>query len=333
MSEPILIDISSKRIHFLKLTLLLLIQLMRTGGSQAQNTVQPVQSSASSNSYFQSLIGWHGGLQVQANHRNDDAQSTIYERRYDVSIDGYIHKLRSAFGLRVSHEYRSHEGNSGRIKSQSWTPIEFTYSPKFKFKNGISLMPAAMIELTTQYHNWYAHRFSDDDPIPYDYIHYLSVGFGGAIIFKDFYFSGNFNDLNRPNRSFYDEINASPAPATYAFLMGRVFKINKLQLTPNITLYPYLNQIGLNAMYRGMYLGFTYAVRNIELRYNSITKAGIAIGFEILDSYRFSYSFDMDYGYQMGGSGRNPCSHEIAARLILFRDRSNRQFLSNLALM
>lgn len=68
----------------------------------------------------------------------------------------------------------------------------------------------------------------------------------------------------------------------------------------------------------------------VGAKYDFNGLAGVALGGEIMQRFRFSYSYDITtsrLGNQTLGS------HELAMRIWLFKDKVKRQFLSNLPLM
>jgi type IX secretion system PorP/SprF family membrane protein len=286
----------------------------------AQSKVNFSQRMATPSYFFPEFTGWHGGLQANLQYRNQWPGVPTNYTTYNACVDGYFDKIHSGIGINLG----SDRAGSGIILTNN---MELNLSPKLNTQNGITFMPALSGKITHQTIDWTQLTFSQPDPsiptVPTS-IYYASVGAGLGIVFKETFLAAHVHDINQPNQSFTAG-SRSRLSRTYSFVAGRVFTYENIKVTPSVS---YLNQgpfhlftVSCNAQYKWIYIGGKYDYSGF---------AGIALGAELKERIRLSYSYDNN-PLRLGGTRWG--SHEMALRIWLFKDKTKKQFLSNLALM
>jgi len=306
-----------------KSTLLILGFLMTAIVAMSQSRVNFQQQMATPTYFFPELAGWHGGLQVATQYRNQWPGIPHTFVSYNVNVDGYSNKLHSGFAFNAIHDRFS----TGLINNNR---IEFSWSPKVVATSGLIIMPALSLQYSNTSIDWSQLTINsipiyiDPTQMPMSQnVGYLSLGGGLGIIYKEAFGVVHVHDINQPNMSFYFA-SESRVPRMYSTTIGRIFTLNNFKLTPSLA-YHYSGMLNtailnFNAQYKWIYIGTQY-------RHNNTL--GFAVGAE-WDCLRFSYSYDITtsrLGNQTLGS------HELAMRIWLFKDKVKKQFLSNLPLM
>jgi type IX secretion system PorP/SprF family membrane protein len=307
--------------------ILLFLSFSIAFGAMCQTLVNFSQRMASPTYYFPELAGWHGGMQVATQYRNQWPGIPASLVTYNASVDGYADKLHSGFALNFGHD----RIGTGLITTNS---VEFSWSPKINFKNGLTLMPALSGKYFQTNVNWAQIKSGNSlTQLPYEdfagspatsTVNKLSAGGGIGAIYKETFFAAHVHDLNQPMLSFFpaDELRLL---RTYSFIAGRVFTYNKVKITPNVSYLKYgsfnLITMACNAQYKWAYIGAKYGFYGL---------AGASLGAEIKERVRISYSYDLTTSRL---AITNLGSHELALRFWFFKDKAKKQFLSNLPLM
>lgn len=289
----------------------------------SQSRVNFQQQMATPTYFFPELAGWHGGVQVSTQYRNQWTGIPYNFVSYNLNVDGYSNKLKSGFSLNALHDRFS----TGIINTNR---IEFTWSPKISTKSGLTIMPGLSLQYSNTSLDWSQITINtlppyydpSQNPISQN-VRYLSIGVGAGIIYKEAFGVVHIHDLNQPDMGFYpaSEIRV---PRMYSGIIGRVFTHNNFKLTPSIAAHVssgFVNAtLSCNAQYKWIYLGSRYRVGN---------SLGIASGME-WNWLRVSYSYDITTSRL---ATQTLGSHELAMRIWLFKDRAKKRFLSNLPLM
>lgn len=309
-----------------KLSLTLcLISLNFVGSSQSM--INYAQRMATPTYFFPEFAGWHGGLQANLQYRNQWPGIPVSYVTYNAAVDGYSDKLHSGFSLNMTHDRLG----TGIINNNY---VELNWSPKLTLENGLTIMPAVSGKYIQTSFDWsqlngggpnrYGQVYDPSQQPTSSSLNRGSVGAGVAVIFYETFLVAHVHDINQPDLSYFAN-SESRLPRTYSFLAGRVFSSNNFKFTPSISYHSQGNfnlvTLACNAQYKWIYLGGKYDINGM---------AGIALGAEIKERIRLSYSYDVTTS-QLGN--QNFASHEIALRLWFYNDQAKKQFLSNLPLM
>jgi len=282
------------------------------------------QQMATPTQNFPALAGWHGSLHTNLQARNQYSGLPVSYVTLNANIDGFIDTIRSVFSLNLAHDRL----NTGWVLNES---LEMIWTPKLVLRNELVLMPALSFKSSQTAIDWTRFnlntypQFNKPTLVPQrESVRYNAFGAGFGIIYKETFFASHIHDINQPNISFYDS-DEHLVLRTYSFLLGHVFTFDDYKITPSLSYHNQgnLNLVSLacNAQYKWIYVGAKYDFNGL---------AGVALGGEIMQRFRFSYSYDITtsrLGNQTLGS------HELAMRIWLFKDKVKRQFLSNLPLM
>lgn len=309
----------------MKRTLIIVIASVCTFSGIGQSLVNFSQRMANPTYYFPELAGWHGGLQSNLQYRNQWPGTNSTYVTYQAGVDGYSDKLKSGFAFNALHDRFS----TGIINNNR---IEFSWSPKISLENGLTIMPALSGKYSQLARDWGQYDFTNPNSPYYDpsltpitgVIHSGSFGTGLGVVFKETFLIAHAHDINRPDMTFFSKY-PSRLPITYSFLAGRIFTYEDFKVTPSITYHRQdifnLLTIACNAQYKWIYVGAKYDFNGL---------AGVALGTEIKQRVRMSYSYDVTTSRL---ATQNLGSHELALRIWLFKDKAKKQFLSNLPLM
>lgn len=276
------------------------------------------------------LVGWHGGMGLYQQYRNQWPGLSANFVTYDAGVDGYVHKLRSGFGLNVQHD----RAGSGIVITNQ---VSMHWSPKIKVSDQAYLSPVFTLTYLQSSIDWSRLTFGDQIDERFGFIYNtssspgsseataLAYGYGFAFIRNGFIGSAYCGYINQPNMSFFENAESRYPRHWRVNLAQRMVLSSKLSLTPTLAFqrqaeFNHLN-IGMNAQYRSLFAALAY-------RWNDA--AIVAMGIDIKNTVRISYSYDMTVsrlGTQSGGA------HELGVRTLLFRKQAKHAQLKELPLL
>lgn len=276
---------------------------------------------------FTALSGWHGGLQASANYQNN-ALGSLPTVGYLINVDAYSEKAHSAFGATASN-YRGPNGIFLENKAEVY------YSPKFKLKNDLLLMPSVSVSYNQNYLDW--DQLTDTNAnggngfvyatgqTPINNVkQYLGFAAGGALVYHEWFAAANLSYLNRPNTSFFAS-SKNLVPIRGSFIIGKNFELKELILTPTLGYTTQANFRTLRASINAQYKGFVLAG---NILWNDLI--GAAVGYNYKNKARLSYAYNRQYSSLGTGTW---VSHEISLNVWLFNKDNDRGFLKNMGIM
>jgi len=276
---------------------------------------------------FTALSGWHGGMQASANYQNN-ALGSLPTVGYLINVDAYSEKAHSAFGATVSN-YRGPNGIFPENKAEVY------YSPKFKLKNDVLLMPSVSVSYNQNYLDWdqltdtnanggYGLVYATGQTPINNVKQYLGLAAGGALVYHEYFAAANLSYLNRPNTSFFAS-SKNLVPIRGSFIIGKNFELKELILTPTLGFTSQANFRTLRASFNAQYKGFVLAG---NILWNDLR--GAAVGYNYKNKARLSYAFNRQYSSLGTGTW---ASHEISLNVWLFNKDNDRGFLKNMGIM
>lgn len=261
-----------------------------------------------------SLVGWHGGLGAQTHYnRTSVSSASAINQSYSVGADMYIDKLRSGFAISLAHE---------RYAVLSDNYLQLHWSPKLTLGAETYLSPGFSLQYMQR-----ALDFDQLDPKSAIQSNVNLIGLGGGLSFihKGWLFSGNTGFINRPNTSFFENVE-SRMSRVYLFYVMRRFNINeRLSLSPMAKYHVAFGDdgfltVGANAAYRWL---------SVSGSVNTYNEWAAAIAYEFKKSVRLAYSYRSN---RVTNSFSPFSSHEIGIRTLLFRGQAKKEFLEDLPL-
>lgn len=303
-----------KRIKLISATMLILIVCCSRSYSQAGTPINindPVYQ-------MPSLVGWHGGLGVNAHYGNQWPGIPNNFIHYNVSVDGYAHKLRSAFGINGG---QNGIGDGSLVKNYA----QFHWSPKIQLSEQAYLSPSLSLQYFQQSIDWsrFINPTGEDGTST---VNALGIGSGLAFIRNGLIVSANLGFLNQPDISFFADTK-SRLPRVYQVQAMQRFDFSeKFSVTPSILFQQQGNFNHLMGAVNANYDGF-----GVALGYRHQDAVVAAISYEIKRTLRIAYS----YGITVGplGTQQTMGSHEIGVRTILFRGKAKRSFYKDLPVL
>ncbi len=276
---------------------------------------------------FAALSGWHGGMQASANYQNN-LLGSLQTVGYLVNVDAYSEKAHSAFGATISN-YRG--PNSIFLENK----VEGYYSPKFKLKNDLLLMPSVSVSYNQNYLDW--DQLTDTNanggngfvyatgqtPI-INVKQYIGLAAGGALVYHEWFAAANFSYLNKPNVSFFAN-SKSLVPIRGTFIIGKNFELNEVILTPTLSYTTEASFSTLRASINAQYKGFALAG---NILWDDMI--GAAVGYNFKNKARLSYAYNRSFSSLGTGSW---VSHEVSINVWLFNKDNDRGFLKNMGIM
>jgi type IX secretion system PorP/SprF family membrane protein len=277
---------------------------------------------------FTALSGWHGGVQASANYQNNFPNSIGQTTGYLLNIDAYSEKAHSAFGATLSNN----GSNDGKLNTNK---IEGYYSPKFKLKNDLLLMPSLSVSYNQNYLDWdqltdtnanggYGFVYSTGQTPISNVKQYIGLAAGGALAYHEWFAAANLSYLNRPNTSFFAN-SKSLIPIRGSFIIGKNFQLNEVILTPTIGYATQANFKTLRASVNAQYKGFVLAG---NILWGDMI--GAAVGYNYKNKLRLSYAYNRQYSSLGTGTW---VSHEVSLNVWLFNKNNDRGFLKNMGIM
>lgn len=286
------------------------------------------QTGTALNVYFPEFNGWHGGTQAQLNVSDISAKSRKIESS-NVSIDQYVHKLRSAFGVNYIRE--AYGSFSNKRLSIYWTP-------RIKIKK-LNLLPTIgysrsvlNFHFSRNSHNTY---FMDSaiGGVNGSNVEYSGNGLASGLGFEyeSWYGALNFSTYGtyRVNSIFgYDDgsirqntVRVEDIMADrYSLIIGKNFNWNLWQFNQNLLVITDLVsariQWNMNANYKRFTGGFSYSYTDY---------VAFGVGYLFGRSYRLSYSTSISTS-KIGR--RSLILHELGLRVLLF-DSPDHRIINN----
>lgn len=301
--------------------LLSAILAMSVGSLSAQTDIQLYQQLASPAHTYKALSGWHGGVQAGLNYQNLWPGIASSNTGYLFNADIYSEKIHSAFGINAGHQ---RQGN-GLLNTNV---VETYFSPKFKLKNGLILMPSATLSYNQRSIAW--DRISSSDPFIYNSdetpiiqnSNWIGVGLGFGMSYKKWFAAGDFSTLNRPDISFYKNTE-SRKPMRSAFIIGRSIEMGDFGMMPSVS---YMHEGQFNTL--KVSLNANYKWLTIAGGYEWDSAVAVSVGALVKNKVRMSYSYIKTTSSLVPSSF---VSHEIGLSVIFAKPE--RGFIKNIGLM
>lgn len=308
----------TKKINLMKtLNLFLIVSLLSTK-ILSQTFFTPSYSQALPLATFQSLSGWHGGLQLNAQYHNISSSSV----NYFANIDYFSPRLKAGFGVNAFQS----NGTDG-LNSEQF--IQGYYARRMNISK-LSIAPSLAILVNQSIINLdstgnYSGTNSDSLLISNNFS-YVAVNAGIGAFFKSFYAAAQISKINQP-RIKLTSVNSFKLPLDFNATLGWNRSFGIWTFSPSISYYSqnaFSNYaLSMNAMRRSINVGF---------RYSSTDQISIGVGYDLFAFARFSYTYTRNISYLSSYSNNN--YHSINVRLWLMRNgRKNQRLIQNLGLL
>lgn len=268
------------------------------------------------NSQFPELMAIHGALDAQFLVRQQWVGFEGRPETANLNISGYIHPIRSAFGIVVERDAL------GQVRSDR---LQFGGTHRIKVGERIVLSPAIALDYSDMsipdYFSWPTERHSI-------YQRFRLVSGVSVILDKNYYLAMNYrNVVDHAGYAveagwFNDALDVRDR---FSALLGGNFTLGKFILTPQALIRTDFStsstRISLTGERNGLIVGTAFEPNDRWV---------IALGYEYKEWIRLTYSYDSTANRLSSGSAG---SHEIGLRAILFKGKSKREFVRGLGLI
>lgn len=302
-----------------KLTYLLAIAAFATSG-KAQNMISPIQSQTIPAMSYNSLAGWHGGLQANALYYDVSPFSV----NYFINTDYYSPKLKGAFGFNANHS----NINVGTINDNT---VQACYTQRFKIGE-VAIAPSVSIGLYQTSVAWgkligmpyYDSALVSNPPITNN-LNYLTVNAGVGGFYKSFYGAIQVSNINRPDVSFFRNTEAR-IPLNMAFVGGWNKQIGDWTLSPSAQFSSYGQFSYLSGTFNAIWKNI-----NAGVKYETNDMLSLAAGYDIKGNARLAYSYSINTSRIARGSAP---THALSVRVWLMKEsRKEHKLINNLGIL
>ena len=268
------------------------------------------QKGSAINLQFPELMATHGALEIQGLTRQQYVGFEGRPQSYYLSAAGNVGKINSAFGV-VAERNTVGLANTNRWQINATHRIglgeRLVLSPSLAL-NYTSYKVGAIPGLNTSiFQGAYYYEALVGTALMLDSKYFLAVNYRDHVMQQGLLYAAGTN---------YGRLNA---------LIGGTFAIAKVNLTPQVLVLTdfvtAVTRVSLTADYRGIIASVSYQNQN---------DFACAIGYEYKDRYRLTYAYDVTTSRL--GIGFSDV-HEIGLRLILFKNKSRRSYLTGVGLL
>lgn len=308
----------------MKYAFMLLLMIAVTAISNAQTDIQLYQQLASPTHSYKALSGWHGGVQAGLNYQNLWPGIASSNTGYLLNADIYSEKIHAAFGINAGHQRQ----NNGLLNTNV---VETYFSPKFKLKNGLTLMPSTALSINQRSLAWDMISSGSNTYLPFVYdptqsitnqnSNWIGVGLGFGMNYKNWFAVIDFATINQPNIGFYKNTEERK-PIRSSFIIGRSINLGDFGLMPTIS---YAREGSFNTLKMAMNANYKWLM--IAAAYDWDNAFATSIGILVKNKVRFSYS----YVSPTSSLASSAVSHEIGLSVIFAKPE--RGFIKNMGLM
>ncbi len=276
------------------------------------------QSLSNPSFYIPSLAGWHGGLAAQAQYRNQWPGIPASFLNYQLGVDGYVHKLRSAFALQAGHLQEGSDQVTGE-------KLQFHWAPRLSLADQVTFIPSASFEYQhykIEPGTWsYWSQFPDPLSAGGDgKVDLYGLGLGGSLVAKSFVFGANWSFINTPREANFT------MPSRLTLIASQRFSLAKVAyFTPTIV---YDREGEFNALTFGSNIQYNWI--NLALAYRWNDAAVFAAGVDMKERLRLTYSYEVtvsSLGTEFLGS------HELGIRVLFFQQQQKGRLLQDTSIL